>query len=419
MYPSMLNLFLTSNAYMTLELLVPYLAQKPSQMRVAFIPTAANVDPNPGYRRADFDALEELGFSVTEIEISGRSYGDLSAECTGFDVIFVSGGNTFYLLQEMRKSGFDRVVQDHIGAGKWYIGSSAGSVVTGPDIEVIDLLDDPADAPELRSTEALQLIDMLILPHWGRDKYKQRYVQLMSNVYLQGMSIFPLQDTQALLVQGNCYQLLELEDKSKIAIQTYEKIAKSYSDQYFHDLSDASHIDLFLEKLPAAASVIDIGCGPGQFSQYMQQKDYAVLGIDASREMLEIARRKAPGAEFKHMDMRRLDIADESADGLLVAYSLIHIPTIELRSTLKGFLRILRAGGYMLLITQKGEADQVVGTPLGKDHQMFFNFFTQERLREELEMCDFEIISQEEKPSHDPESISEHVIYTLVRKPLD
>lgn len=410
------NLFLTSNAYMTLDLLMPYLEKKPSEMSVAFVPTAGNLDPNPLYLHEDFNALKKLGFHVSEVEISGREHIELSQEFAKYDIIFVSGGNTFYLLQEMRKSGFDRVVQEHVDASKWYIGSSAGSVVTAPDIAAIDLLDDPADAPDLQSTKALNLLHLLVLPHWGRDKYKDRYVQLMSNVYLQGISILPLQDTQALLMQGETYRLVQLEDKNKIVEQTYEKIAQIYSDQYFQDLSDSPYIDLFLEKLSQGATVIDVGCGPGQFSQYLKQKGCDVTGVDLSEEMLEIAKQKVLGVEFRKMDMRRLDIPDESYEGLLVAYSLIHIPTVELRTTLKGFLRILKGGGHMLLITQKGDADQVVDEPFWEGRKMFFNFFTKERLREALELCDFEVVYQEEKPSQDPDSMSDTVIYTIVRK---
>lgn len=131
--------------------------------------------------------------------------------------------------------------------------------------------------------------------------------------------------------------------------------------------------------------------------------------------MLEIAKQKVPGVEFRKMDMRRLDIPDGSYDGLFVTYSLIHVSTIELRTTLKGFLRILKGGGHMLLISQKGDADQVVDEPFWEGRKMFFNFFTKERLREALELCDFEVVYQEEKPSQDSNSMSDTVIYTIVR----
>jgi dipeptidase E len=86
------------------------------------------------------------------------------------DVVFVAGGNTFFLLQEMRKGGFAELIHDYIHKGMIYIGSSAGSVVAGPTVRLVNGLDDPTDAPELQDFAGLGLIDIAILPHWGSPK---------------------------------------------------------------------------------------------------------------------------------------------------------------------------------------------------------------------------------------------------------
>lgn len=205
-------------------------------------------------------------------------------------------------------------------------------------------------------------------------------------------------------------------DKSKIAVSTYEKIADIYTKQYFDDLTDNLYIDKFLEKLPKDGKILDVGCGPGQFTKYMMDKGFQVEAVDYSNEMLTIAKQRVPAGSFRQMDMRELDFENESFDGLLVAYSLIHIPTEDIPKTMRGFHRILKSQGYMEIIAQKGEADRIIDEPFMPSEKMFFNFFTKERLSKFIEEAGLKITYQLETKSQDPDSVSDMVIYTIAQK---
>lgn len=206
-------------------------------------------------------------------------------------------------------------------------------------------------------------------------------------------------------------------DKSKLAVSTYEKIADIYTKQYFNDLTDTPYIDKFLEKLPDGASILDIGSGPGQFTKYMMDKGFQVIGVDFSNEMLATAQKMVPDGNFQQADMRNLPFGDSEFDGLLVAYSLIHIPSEDIPKTLEGFHKILKPGGYVEIIAQKGEADKVIDEPFMPTEKMFFNFFTKERLAKFLQDAGFEVDYQLETESQDPDSASDKVIYTIAKKP--
>jgi len=68
--------------------------------RVVFIPTASILDKTPFYVKEDKKALEELGLIVEELEITKTSYEIIKSKILDADYIFVSGGNTFFHLQE-------------------------------------------------------------------------------------------------------------------------------------------------------------------------------------------------------------------------------------------------------------------------------------------------------------------------------
>lgn len=205
-------------------------------------------------------------------------------------------------------------------------------------------------------------------------------------------------------------------DKSKLAVDTYEKIAGKYAEQYFDDMVDVPYIDKFLAKLPKKGKILDVGSGPGQFAKHMTEKGFEVIGIDFSKEMVAIANGKIPTVIFRHMDMRQLDFPDNSFDGLFSAYSLIHIPSEEVLETLKGFRRVLKVGGYVEIAVQKGEADKIIAEPFMPTEKMFFNFFTEERIAKYLQDAGFEIVSQELMSIDDAETMSDKVIYTIAKK---
>ena len=207
-------------------------------------------------------------------------------------------------------------------------------------------------------------------------------------------------------------------DKSKLAVDTYEKIADKYAQQYFDDLADVPYIDIFLEKLPVNGRILDVGSGPGQFAKHMLEKGFEVIGVDFSKEMVEIAKNKVPNVEFRHMDMRQLDFPDSSFDGVFSAYSLIHIPSEEVPATLLGFHRVLKAGGFVEIAVQKGEADKIIDEPFMPSEKMFFNFFTEVGIASYLKEAGFTIESQEIMSIVDAETMSDKVIYTIAKKQL-
>lgn len=206
-------------------------------------------------------------------------------------------------------------------------------------------------------------------------------------------------------------------DKNQTAITTYDKIADEYSKHYFDDLKDLPYIDRFLNRLPKNGKILDVGCGPGQFSKYMTDKGFVVTGVDFLNQMIEIAKTKAPAVEFRFMDMRKLEFDECSFDGLLSAYSLIHIPSDEIANTLNGFMKLLKSGGYLEIIVQKGRADRVVDEPLMPTEKMFINFFTIARLFGYLFAAGFNVIYSEEASLGDSESMSDKVIYAIAQKP--
>lgn len=207
-----------------------------------------------------------------------------------------------------------------------------------------------------------------------------------------------------------------MDDKNKFAVDAYNEVAQIYTHKYFDDDTDYPYIRKLLDLLPKGGSVLDVGSGPGNNARYIKEQGFTVQGIDLSEEMVKIAREKVPGTEFKIMDMRKLDFPENTFNGILSAYSLIHIPNLEVVETLKGFHHVLKPDGAVLVIAQKGDEDKIEREPLKEGLNTFINFYTKEKLFSHLTNAHFKVISQDEKSLRDPASLSDTVIYTLAKK---
>ena len=89
--------------------------------------------------------------------------------------------------------------------------------------------------------------------------------------------------------------------------RTFDELAAGYEDTIFRekDYSAYHHLPaLVLERLPPGTHrVLDLGCGTGLSSQEFLRRGYEVVGIDASRRMIEKARSRA----FEALHCRNLE----------------------------------------------------------------------------------------------------------------
>lgn len=135
----MKNLILTSSGFKTAKLqedLLRILPKDPKELKLAHILTASKVSQDTGFVDRERKVLKDLGFQTEEMDIEGENEKSLMGKLAGRDIIYVQGGETFYLLKHVRKSGFEKVVRKLLDRGVIYIGVSAGSYIVCPTIEM-------------------------------------------------------------------------------------------------------------------------------------------------------------------------------------------------------------------------------------------------------------------------------------------
>ncbi len=174
------------------------------------------------------------------------------------------------------------------------------------------------------------------------------------------------------------------DDKTMAA---YAKAAEDYAagcadtDGSGHD----ADYQAFVAGLPAAARILDFGCGPGQWAARFRDAGYQVAAVDASPEM-------AAQAEATHgIAVTVADFEDLAVkavfDGVWAHFSLLHASRDDFPSLLLRVRAALVPGGRLSLGMKVGEGEH--RDRLGR----FYSYYTEEELCDILGVLGYTVVS--------------------------
>ncbi|EKZ0312467.1 Type 1 glutamine amidotransferase-like domain-containing protein [Listeria monocytogenes] len=205
----MKNLFLTSS----FKDVVPLFTEFESNLQgktVTFIPTASKVEEVVFYVEAGKKALEDLGLIVEDLDVTTETLEEITATLKKNDFIYVTGGNTFFLLQELKRTGADKLILEEIAKGKLYIGESAGAVIMSPNISYIQSIDSVKKATNLTNYDALNLVDFSILPHYNNAPFKEVTQKIVAD-YAGKPTMRPISNQEAIFVRDKEVSIKSLD----------------------------------------------------------------------------------------------------------------------------------------------------------------------------------------------------------------
>ena len=187
------------------------LVGKPARnIKLALIENAADPYPEESltwlYRERE--AIFRTQFQIIHVNLKDfDNPKELAAKLSDYDVIWLSGGNTYYLRWLLADTGADEVISRLVKKGKVYGGGSAGAIMAGPTLKYFDTADDPAMAPELY-LDGLHFTDTVVVPHADLDKYEGIMQGIIHNLKQAGFKPLPVNNAQALIINGDDKKLI-------------------------------------------------------------------------------------------------------------------------------------------------------------------------------------------------------------------
>ena len=204
----MKNMILTSSLYESIELVKKFLDKNTESKKILFIPTATNVDEYKKYIHLTQKAFEDFGYEVENFDVSIFSENTAKEKLSEAKIVFISGGNTFYLLQELKRKNLTSYLKERIENGLLYIGESAGSVIAAPDIEYASIVDDKTLATELNDYTGLNLVDFYIVPHFEEEPFVESSRNTVE-LYKDKLDLKLINNKEAILIENNNFTIIK------------------------------------------------------------------------------------------------------------------------------------------------------------------------------------------------------------------
>ncbi len=182
-----------------------------SEVKVAYIPTAANVEIGDKLCMVhDLSKFADFGFSELDIvDISALSPAVALARLSHAEIMYFEGGNTFFLMEWLRKSGLSAALPGLLKNRVW-IGVSAGSMVLGQSIGASR--DDKVfgeDMGENSSIEGLGLVNFSLKPHYHSLLFPGVNDKNLDEVAKQlDHSLYAIDDNTAIMINGDKMEVI-------------------------------------------------------------------------------------------------------------------------------------------------------------------------------------------------------------------
>lgn len=175
------------------------------EFKMAHVITASKGVTNLEYFERNRAFFKKEGYQSEELDLDGKSEDELREILSKKELVYVEGGNSYYLLKSIRESGFDKVIKELLPKGLIYMGGSAGAYVACPTIEMAGFRhQDKYDHYGVTDLTGMNLIPFLLSVH-----YKPEYRDILEEKISQAK--YPLKiltDEQAILIKDGEVELV-------------------------------------------------------------------------------------------------------------------------------------------------------------------------------------------------------------------
>jgi len=194
-----MKLLLTSTGFKNKKISIEFLKlveKSPSKIKILFIPTASRTKEEWEHVNTSKEELINLGIPEKNITLFDLEREISYKEIQEYDVMYVCGGNTFYLLKKIKEIKFDKLITTFVKDNKIFVGVSAGSIIACPDIDIASPFDE--NDVGLKDIQALHFIEDYVSPHYCKEEEPLITTFKKTSKY----KIILLTDEEALLIKG-------------------------------------------------------------------------------------------------------------------------------------------------------------------------------------------------------------------------
>jgi len=212
-----------------------------------------------------------------------------------------------------------------------------------------------------------------------------------------------------------------MDDKLNIVSlnrKAWNNVAEKYNDAKYNSLNPL--VEYFCAELPKNGYILDLGSGTGlPFAELFIKKGFNYLGVDISSQMVKIAQKNVPSANFKELSMTDLKIENEF-DGVCSSYAMLLLTPQLFKDVANKIVKSLKKDGLFYISLN---APRVKGMDLDKDviceimgEKMYSRAYTEEEVLNVFPPLGLKCLKKYREVQNSEEFGIEHMIVFVFRK---
>jgi ubiquinone/menaquinone biosynthesis C-methylase UbiE len=190
-------------------------------------------------------------------------------------------------------------------------------------------------------------------------------------------------------------------DITQKAVEVFNNHANLYEERFMNfDLYNDT-FDLFCESVVKKnPEVLELACGPGNITKYLLAKrsDLKILATDLAPNMIELAQKNNPSADFQLLDCRDFSKLNKKFDAILCGFGLPYLSEEDSIQLIKDASRCLNENGVLYLSAMEENDDRKSGYKKGSTGEEIYIYYHQASyLVKALKENGFKNISEQRK----------------------
>ncbi|MGZ3885082.1 MAG: class I SAM-dependent methyltransferase [Bacteroidia bacterium] len=188
-------------------------------------------------------------------------------------------------------------------------------------------------------------------------------------------------------------------NKTKIAVDIFNKKAKDYQDRFMDVSLYGSTFDYFCEAIKPNAEVLELACGPGNITRYLLNKrpDLRITGIDLAPDMIALAKQNNPEAGFHIMDCREIASLNKTVDAVMCGFCLPYLEKEEAIQLIRDASTLLHPKGVIYISTMEDDYGKSGLRKGSGGEEMYIHYHEAGYLTYALKENQFEILKTDRK----------------------
>ena len=190
-------------------------------------------------------------------------------------------------------------------------------------------------------------------------------------------------------------------DHYKATAATWNKLANVYEAKFMDLTMYNESYDFVCNTLSKnQTTVLEVGCGPGMITRYLLSKrpDFNILGTDVAPNMVSLAQKNNPKAEFRMLDCREISSLNQHFDAILSGFCIPYLSPNDVATFISDSSQILRSNGLLYLSFVDGEETSSGMQTGSTGDSIYFYFHPKENIHSLLVENGFQIARHFEIP---------------------